>query len=316
MINELENKIREEARRLLESGEVKLVIGYASGSAPFVTTPAFIEKPEDVDRLVWNPACANNLAVYIPKVGKTDKVAIVAKPCDVKSIVTLLQESQIERENVYIIGLTCGGIVESGELREAGIKLTEVTGLDWSGGKINVATKSGEVSFEAAAVEKSGCRYCRSRTPVISDVIIGDEVTPEGVDEYQDGLPESTEERREYWAKQFERCIRCYACRQVCPSCYCHTCFADRRDLKWITKRARGEEAWMFHATRAMHLAGRCISCGECSRVCPVGIPVMKLTKELEKHVKELWDFEAGMDPESEPALGTFTMEDADPLGH
>lgn len=329
MPNELENKLREEARRLLESGEVKMVIGYAEGSAPFKTTPIFIEKPEDVDKLVWNPASTNNLAVYLPKVFRelksrnikgaddTDaKVAVVVKPCDAKSIVTLLQENQIKRENVHIIGLTCQGIAEAAGLTEAGLRLAEVTALGWFGGKVNVVTKSGETSLDAAVLEKTACKYCQSRTPVISDTLIGDEFTPEGVEEYQDGLPESPEERREYWAKQFERCIRCYACRQVCPSCYCHTCFADRGDMKWITKRDKGEEAWMFHATRAIHLAGRCISCGECTRVCPVGIPVMKLTKELERHVKDLWDFEAGTDPEAEPVLGTFKTEDADPLGH
>ena len=73
MANELENKIHEEARKLLESGEVSLVIGYTTGSAPFKTTPVFIDKPEDVKKLVWNPACTNNLAVYLPKYAKNQK---------------------------------------------------------------------------------------------------------------------------------------------------------------------------------------------------------------------------------------------------
>ena len=79
-MSDIETKIREAAKNALESGDVKLVIGWGAGSVPFKTTPVFIEKPEDVDKLVWNPACVNNLAVYLPKMAKDCKVGIVAKP--------------------------------------------------------------------------------------------------------------------------------------------------------------------------------------------------------------------------------------------
>ena len=79
-MSDIENKIKEEARKVLESGDVSVVLGWGTGSVPFKTTPEFIEKAEDADRLVWNPACVNNLAVYLPRIPKDRKVGIVARP--------------------------------------------------------------------------------------------------------------------------------------------------------------------------------------------------------------------------------------------
>lgn len=129
-------------------------------------------------------------------------------------------------------------------------------------------------------------------------------------------IPQLPEDRRKFWAEQFSKCIRCYACRQVCPNCYCESCFADRIEPKWTAKKATTDEAWMFHATRAMHLAGRCINCGECERVCPVNIPAAELIRELADVIKDRYDFEAG-DPNNEsPLLGSYEEDDHDPASH
>ena len=75
-------------------------------------------------------------------------------------------------------------------------------------------------------------------------------------------------------------------------------------------------EAWMFHMGRAMHLAGRCIGCGECERACPMELPIMELNREMTRRVEELFDYEAGMDPEAVPVLGQFEPDDIDPNEH
>ena len=313
-MSEIQDKIREEAKKALDSGEVALVIGWGAGSVPFKTTPVFIDKPEDVDKLVWNPACANNLAVYLPKMARDRKVGVVAKPCDIRSIITLIREKQLKRENVFIIGLGCGGVVDARNLEGQNVRLQDVTSLEWADDGLTVTTASGTLSLPTADCLRDQCKRCDQRTPAISDVTLGEAIARSaecGID-----IPGLSEDRKAYWAEQFSRCIRCYACRQVCPACYCDTCFCDRIEPKWTAKKATGDEAWMFHATRAMHLAGRCIGCGECERVCPVGIHTMELARELNQIAKERYGFDPG-DPDAEkPLLGSYEETDEDPAHH
>lgn len=313
-MSEIETRIREAARKVLESGEVSVVIGWGAGSVPFKTTPVFIRRADEVDRLVWNPACVNNLSVYLPRMTRDGKVAIVAKPCDIRSMIGLFQENQARREDVYVIGLGCGGVVDAFNLESEDFRLQDIRSLEWDGPGLKVTTETGSYTVERSDCLREMCKVCDKREPAIYDVRFGEAAPPE-----QCGicvLPDIPEERRKYWSEQFEKCIRCYACRQVCPNCYCETCFADRIEPKWTAKKATADESWMFHATRAMHLAGRCVGCGECERVCPVDIPVAQLASELAAVIKERYGYEAGDPEEERPLLGTYRENDEDPAQH
>jgi ferredoxin len=69
----------------------------------------------------------------------------------------------------------------------------------------------------------------------------------------------------------------------------------------------------MFHLIRAYHVAGRCTDCGECSRVCPQGIPLHLLNRKLIKDINEFYgEYQAGEEIGQRHPLTDFHMDDAE----
>ena len=120
------------------------------------------------------------------------------------------------------------------------------------------------------------------------------------------------EEKWDYFEELLAPCIRCYACRNACPLCYCPTCFVDEHVPSGSGKSQDPVDVRTFHFLRAYHCAGRCTDCGACERVCPVGIPMRQFTKKLEKDCLELFDWEAGMTVDKRPPLDIYKANDPD----
>lgn len=311
----MQNEIRAKAKELLESGQVKTVIGYETGSVPFKSTPLFAESTEEVDRLVWNPTCVNNLAVYLPQAVSQGKVAVILKPCDSKNVVELIKEHQVKPEDVVTITLSCPGVFNLDALK--GIDLQTVRSVEWRNGDVVVKTTDGETVIPRGKALLGKCLSCTISEPAMADVKIGEfaDRTADvdkfaSVKEYE---KLSHAERRAFWAKHFERCIRCYACRSACPTCYCKECFVDKPAQMWVSKATDPVSNWFFHMGRMMHLAGRCTGCGECERACPMNIPLSLMSKRMSLDVKEMFNEEPGRDAEAAPILGSYYANDPDP---
>ncbi len=120
----------------------------------------------------------------------------------------------------------------------------------------------------------------------------------------------SPEQRFNYWQLELSRCIKCYACRQACPMCYCTRCAVEVNQPQWIPVKANTHGNMEWHILRAMHLAGRCISCGECGRACPVGIPCHLLTMQMADKVYEYFKVYAGTSSNMSSVLSTFEPND------
>lgn len=117
-------------------------------------------------------------------------------------------------------------------------------------------------------------------------------------------------ERWLFWNKEFEKCIKCYACRAACPMCYCHRCTTDVNQPQWIPVASHELGNLDYHLMRAMHLAGRCVNCGECATACPMDIPLNLLTYQLISPIKTTFDATAGMKADAMYALSTFKPDD------
>jgi formate dehydrogenase subunit beta len=282
----LTDKIRAKARELLESGQVSCFIGYEEGTRGRVR-PAFAYEPGDTDRLIWDERCTYNLTTYLHQFRhplrrgeEPPRVGILVKPCDSRTLNVLIHEEQIDRERIYVVGLTCKGVQVNGQTEER-------------------------------------CQRCAERVPLVYDVVMGRVPKVVGREDYGDvarleGM--SPQERLAFWTREFDRCIRCYACRQACPACYCFECVAEQLDPQWMSIAIDLPQKRFFHVMRAYHLAGRCSGCSACEEACPMGIPLSLLNRKIAKEVEDLFGYRPGQDAATPPPLATFMKEEELPM--
>ncbi|MBZ4654013.1 MAG: coenzyme F420-reducing hydrogenase, beta subunit [Peptococcaceae bacterium] len=162
-----------------------------------------------------------------------------------------------------------------------------------------------------------GCEGCQIKSPVIYDYLVSGKAGKTGEDDFHDVKTFarlSPQERKEYFYKEVSKCIRCYACRNACPACYCRECFVENNLPQWVGKSTQLADNLIFHLTRALHVAGRCVDCGACQRACPMGVDLRILNRKMLLEVKELYQFEAGLKEEQELPLNTYDPGDPEPF--
>jgi formate dehydrogenase (coenzyme F420) beta subunit len=282
-------ELQELARKLLSDGSVKVVIGYEEGSRG--VRPAFITDPEQADKLVFDKRCVQNLATYLnprrKQITQLGTPAVVVKGCDARAVAGLIREKQVERDKVVIIAMRCGGVLENSET-------------------------DSELTSETVSVRCGGCDV---RDPKLFDHILG-ELPPEPpvntrrTEQIAALKKMSSAERWSFWTEQLSRCIRCHACREVCPMCFCIQCTADKTQPQWIDPSAtpRANRAWQ--TMRVLHQAGRCVDCLECERACPEHIPLGLLARYVADSVERRFDYKACEDPAVAAPLGVYKTDD------
>lgn len=267
--------LREACRRLLEEGTVQVVIGYGQAVRAVEPYPVFITDPDEVGQLVWNEQCRTNLVKYLlrKEIKALGKPAIVVKGCDERALVVLEQESQIDRSQVVVIGMACAGM---GEPR---------------------------------------CEVCDAHQPRFSDLTLGEAVNVEQTAEQRyahlrEFMELSPASRMEYWKAELQRCVKCYACRQACPLCYCERCIVDKNRPACLDTSAtlKGNFAWQI--VRSFHLAGRCVGCDQCSRVCPEGIDLRLLNLSMAQASETNFGYRSGTDRNAELIVGHYSQQD------
>ncbi len=306
----VEKDLRQKAAQLLKDGAVEAVVGYLPGTLPLRTAPTVARTEEEAHRLVWNPLCENNLATFALKL-MPGKVAVMAKACDSRSLAALVVEHKIPRESLLVIGVPCRGLLDR---RKVERELGDVTEVSFSD-EVAVVTAHGSAhTLNLADHLWPGCESCGHRNPPVADVTLGDPVGDTGAvppfSAARAFAELDSEERWQRFAAASARCIRCYACREACPMCYCPECFVDSSCPQWIEKGLHPSDLEIWTAVRAFHLAGRCTACGACERACPMDIPLRLFNEKPSWDVEALYSYETGLDAEIAPPLATYRPDD------
>ena len=304
------------AKEIFESGKADRLLGWKRGEFDWDVTPALFTA-ENLDGFVYNGFCGANFSKYlIAETRKSEnKVLVFLKPCDTYSFNQLLTEHRFEREKVYVVGIPCDGMLDINKIRAKAENVSSVK----DGETVKIETLwDGEITAPRAELLAERCLNCKSKKHTAYDELIGEDgevLDSKRFDEVEALEKLTPDERFAFWQNELSRCIRCNACRDVCPACTCEKCVFDNPKSGLENKAAANEfEEKLFHIIRAFHVAGRCTDCGECSRVCPQHIPLHLLNRKFIKDIDNFYgDYQAGEEVGSRAPIVNFTQDDLEP---
>lgn len=310
--------VKEKSEKLLADGTVNRILGWQEGEFFYDKTPAVFNNADELKDFVYDDFCGANVSKYLIKETKKEgKILALLKPCDTYSYNQLIKEHRINPDNVYVIGVGCDGKIDIDKIRANGI--TGITSVEVDGDNVTVHTLYGDESCKKSEVLLEKCLSCKGKQHMAYDELIVDEEAEEssfdrfaGVEMLENMTPD---ERFEFWRKELSKCIRCNACRNVCPACSCVKCVFDNNNSGVAAKaNVNTFEENMFHIIRAFHVAGRCTDCGECSRVCPQKIPLHLLNRKFIRDINSFYgEYQAGADLTTLPPLVAYTQGDIEP---
>ena len=226
-------RLIDRAKELLADGTVVRVLGWKAGDMDFNPEPAMFDTAEELKNFVYDGFCGANLSKFMIEASKLEgKTLVFLKPCDTYSFNQLIKEHRVDRDKAYIIGVGCQGKLSVEKIKATGIKAIEsISGADAfdAAEELTVQTLYGEkkVAYKDAMLQR--CHVCKGKEHMIYDELLGDSKDTKDADRFAEVErieAMSPEERFAFFQAELSKCIRCNACRNVCPACSCRKCSA------------------------------------------------------------------------------------------
>ena len=328
--------IQDIVRGMLQAGLVDEVVAFGQDPATMDIAPVFITEPQDAEKVVAISYYPCSLAKLVAQYGDEDKkIGMVVRPCDARAVVELAKRQQINMENTYLVGIECYGVVKDRAGNNEIYIFPEKMEIDGEAKPLDEGSLApgclrceypiptmadvscrlepdGEVSV-TANTEKgkeilSAAKISSTEKPQSDISAIKERAARWQEKDFGELMKMEPRERLNYWLSQFDKCIKCYGCRNSCPICYCSDCYLEPQRLLIEGKEMPPEK--LFHITRLMHVGDSCVNCGQCEMACPMGIPVSKLYNMLYKELSSLFGYEAGFDLDSLPPVSSIRDED------
>lgn len=308
-------------KKLFNDQDSCVLLGYSSGINAYSTVPAVFKDSESLNRAELSYFCSHNLTTYLLDTVKqylrakecvTKKVMILVKPCDGKNLVELFRENQLSREDLVIVSLPCEGMIDTKKIQALKERRTEkITDVNITDGKIIIQFGDRKICKDFAELVENKCLKCTLKAAPIYDHLLGEANPPTQTTATEEETKNlSPEELRAYWNKEYARCIRCGACKKVCPLCYCSDCVLERDNPKLAGDENCCKDNGIYLMIRAMHLAGRCTGCGRCTAVCPASIDHTKFHQPVNQYVEKTFDFKSGQVDDASPVFSTAKMHE------
>lgn len=320
--------IRQIGQALLERHIVSQVLAFTHGLDGKDVMPSLITSPEELARITIVSRQPLSLAKVISRyVDPAVRLAVVVRPCDARAIIELAKRNQLDRDNYYLIGITCYGTIDKAEgltsevyvfpdhieangenydlneslllphCRRCGFAFPDMADVtyDFAGGHLKANTPRGQEMLSISGLVEQGQKI---------DTTALEERTKRWRTNDFAIAGSSPQTRLDYWLHQFDKCIKCYGCRNSCPLCYCKDCYLDAD--RGLVEPGKIPPSLLFHLTRIIHVADSCLNCGQCEMACPSDIPLSRLSQELQLDLGSIFDYTPGTDIISPPPLDTL----------